>query len=348
MRRLAGLLLAGTTLTAAAAAAAAETRGWYMGAQLGLTLAQDTSAAGSGVPTISTDYDPGYGILGQVGYGFGQWRVEGELGWRTNEVDTVNGADGSGDLRATSLMGNLYYDFMPESRFSPYLGVGLGGANVSAKDFSSAGVQLVDDDDTVFAYQGIVGASYELDRNLSIKADYRYIRADDAKFTVPGGSAKADYASHNVMVGFVWRFAAPEPKPVPVQAAPPPPPPPPPPPKVEAPPPKGPDSYMVFFDWDRADITPQARETLAKVAANAKAGKATRLDLTGHADRSGPEPYNMRLSLRRADNVKKVLVGLGLPADAISMVGKGETSPLVPTPDGVREPQNRRVEIIVP
>lgn len=105
---------------------------------------------------------------------------------------------------------------------------------------------------------------------------------------------------------------------------------------------------MVFFDWDRADITPQARETLAKVAANAKAGKATRLDLTGHADRSGPEPYNMRLSLRRADNVKKVLVGLGLPADAISMVGKGETSPLVPTPDGVREPQNRRVEIIVP
>ena len=66
-----------------------------------------------------------------------------------------------------------------------------------------------------------------------------------------------------------------------------------------------------------------------------------------HADRSGPENYNMALSLRRANAVKDALVREGVPATAISVVGKGETQPLVPTADGVREPQNRRVEIVI-
>ena len=68
---------------------------------------------------------------------------------------------------------------------------------------------------------------------------------------------------------------------------------------------------------------------------------------TGHTDKSGPDSYNMALSLRRANTVKDALVREGVPATAISVIGKGETQPLVQTADGVREPQNRRVEIVI-
>ena len=72
-----------------------------------------------------------------------------------------------------------------------------------------------------------------------------------------------------------------------------------------------------------------------------------RITATGHTDTSGPEAYNMALSLRRANAVKDALVREGVPATAITVVGKGESQPLVQTADGVREPQNRRVEIVI-
>ncbi len=103
--------------------------------------------------------------------------------------------------------------------------------------------------------------------------------------------------------------------------------------------------YIVFFAWDRAEITPVARKILSQVAEDYKAGKATRLILAGHADRSGPAAYNLELSKRRARAVAKVLTELGVPDTAMELHWYGETRPRVPTPDGVREPQNRRVEI---
>ena len=104
-------------------------------------------------------------------------------------------------------------------------------------------------------------------------------------------------------------------------------------------------SYMVFFDWDRSDLSRQALATVGQAAAAFKSGGQSRITATGHTDTSGPDSYNMALSLRRANAVKDALVGDGVPATAISVVGKGEHDLLVPTPDGVREPQNRRVVI---
>lgn len=109
--------------------------------------------------------------------------------------------------------------------------------------------------------------------------------------------------------------------------------------------PGAPQQYLVFFAWDRADISPAARQVLEQVAADYKAGRMVRLHLAGHADRSGPEDYNMRLSERRARAVAQVLRELGVPQEAMTLAWYGETRPRVPTPDGVREAQNRRVEI---
>lgn len=114
---------------------------------------------------------------------------------------------------------------------------------------------------------------------------------------------------------------------------------------VPPPPMTVPDRYLVFFDWDKADLTADARKVLAQVAENVKKGKVARINVVGHADRSGPDDYNMRLSLRRAAAVKAELVRLGIAGKDIATSGRGEREPLVPTADGVREPQNRRVEI---
>lgn len=106
-------------------------------------------------------------------------------------------------------------------------------------------------------------------------------------------------------------------------------------------------TYLVFFDWDRADITPEAMEILRNAASAAVQVDAVRIDATGHADRSGSTGYNQRLSQRRADAVRQALISLGIPQSEIGVFAKGETDPLVPTPDGVREPQNRRVQIVL-
>jgi hypothetical protein len=121
----------------------------------------------------------------------------------------------------------------------------------------------------------------------------------------------------------------------------PPPPPPPPPPVAQS------QAFMVFFDWDRSNLSAQAVQTVQQAAAAFKTRGSARITATGHTDTSGPEAYNMALSLRRANAVKNQLVTEGVPAQAINVIGRGEANPLVATGDGVREPQNRRVEIVI-
>jgi outer membrane protein OmpA-like peptidoglycan-associated protein len=106
-------------------------------------------------------------------------------------------------------------------------------------------------------------------------------------------------------------------------------------------------SFMVFFDWDKSDLTSQALDTIGAAAEAYRSKGGARVTATGHTDTSGPPQYNMALSLRRANAVKDQLVHDGVRPEDISVVGLGETSPMVPTPDGVREAQNRRVEIVI-
>ena len=106
-------------------------------------------------------------------------------------------------------------------------------------------------------------------------------------------------------------------------------------------------SYLVFFDFDSSKLTPEARQIVGSAASDALQGKSTRIDVTGHTDRSGSDKYNQALSVRRAEAVRRELVADGVADNQIVTRGVGEADPLVPTADGVREPQNRRVEIVV-
>jgi OmpA-OmpF porin, OOP family len=105
--------------------------------------------------------------------------------------------------------------------------------------------------------------------------------------------------------------------------------------------------FRVYFEWDRADLTPEARQILQQVAQAAQAGQSSRLELVGKADRSGATPYNQRLSERRSAAVMQALTQGGVASNRISSRAVGETQPPVPTPDGVREPRNRVVEITI-
>jgi outer membrane protein OmpA-like peptidoglycan-associated protein len=102
----------------------------------------------------------------------------------------------------------------------------------------------------------------------------------------------------------------------------------------------------VFFDWDRADLTARARQIVADAAQAATHTSVTRIEVNGNADRTGTPAYNQSLSQRRAETVAAELVRDGVQRTAIEIHAYGDTRPLVPTAAGVREPQNRRVEII--
>lgn len=108
----------------------------------------------------------------------------------------------------------------------------------------------------------------------------------------------------------------------------------------------GEDVYLVFFAWDQATLTPVALTVLDQVQTDFTLGKPVRIVIAGHADRSGPEPYNQALSERRARSIAQALGQRGIPASTMTLEAYGETRPRVPTADGVREPQNRRVEIV--
>jgi len=106
-------------------------------------------------------------------------------------------------------------------------------------------------------------------------------------------------------------------------------------------------SYLVFFDWDKASLTPRAQQIIREAADNSTKVKYTAIEVNGYTDTSGTPQYNQGLSIRRAQAVAAELVKDGVPKGAISIQGFGETHLLVPTGPGVREPQNRRVEIII-
>ncbi|HMI41709.1 MAG TPA: OmpA family protein [Sphingomicrobium sp.] len=105
--------------------------------------------------------------------------------------------------------------------------------------------------------------------------------------------------------------------------------------------------FLLFFDWGKPDVTGDAAAVIDMAVAAYRQKSGDRLLIAGHTDRSGNASYNRLASRRRAEAVRNELVKRGVPANAMSVVAYGEEQPIVPTEDGVREVQNRRVEITI-
>lgn len=356
--RFLSLAVAAVALMAPLSAQAMEntTRaGWYIGGG-GMGVMQRDAESKIDEVTDIIKYDIGWGVSGSGGYAWGSGiRTEAEVAYRRSKVDEVTGTgsgpDNGGHIRNISFMGNLLYDFNTGTRYTPYIGAGIGTSVVGADDMKTVNFRTLDSDRVEFAYQAIAGVSALLDHNWSTSLDYRYFATTHANFktNLADHRAKTENASHNVMLGLRYMFDEVAPPPSPpaprvAQAMPP------------APPaaasaarpavPPVPQSYMVFFDFDKSVLTPEAQRIIAAAAQDFKSGKYVRLVVTGHTDTMGTNKYNQKLSERRAAAVRSEFVRLGVPAGEVATRGVGESSLLVPTSDQVREAQNRRAEIV--
>jgi hypothetical protein len=105
--------------------------------------------------------------------------------------------------------------------------------------------------------------------------------------------------------------------------------------------------YLVTFGLDQTTLTEEDRRVISQAADDYRRTGSARITVTGYTDTSGSANYNLGLSQRRAEIVAEQLEAEGVPATSIVTVGRGEENLLVPTADGVSEPRNRRVEIVV-
>ena len=367
-------LLATTLLVAPGIAAAQPVSGLYIAGGLGANWLQETDLSSSGQLSSAlqaagrstrgeVSYEWGYvGVL-SLGWGFGNGlRAEIEGNYRTNDIDDVSGFGGtsgaSGSALSYGVMANIFYDFDLASfgintggiNIQPYIGGGIG---YIWREFDDVRVDVLggrvrtSDTDGRFAYQAILGVGFPLHQyvpGLTLTAEYRFMGTLEHKYTTTSGggsftisesSTESENYNHSVLIGLRYAFNPPPP-PAPPMAAPAP---------AVAPAPSR--TYLVFFDFDRADLTDRARQIITDAAQASTRVQTTRIEVAGHADRAGTPQYNQRLSERRAAAVANELERQGVPRSAMVVQAFGESRPLVPTADGVREPQNRRVEIIL-
>jgi outer membrane protein OmpA-like peptidoglycan-associated protein/opacity protein-like surface antigen len=322
--KLYAIALAGVAAVVLAAPAAAGPTGWYLGLGIGWNNPNggnfSTNCCGSG--NLNLDDTAAY--MGSFGYKWNNgWRAELEL----NYTDPDLGSGLGGDLTKTALMANINYDIPVGQRVNLVLGAGAGISWIDPSSTVFSGV------DQQFVWQGIAGLSFALSDSFEIQVDYRYVSFNDSQHRlvgIPGGRATlSDLQDNRIMASFRWQLWH--------TTAPPPPPPPPPPPMVK--------TFIVFFDFDKSNLTAEAQKVVAEAVDTAKKTGMVRVLITGHTDTVGSRQYNQGLSERRAASVKSEMVRLGMSEGEISTVGKNFSEPLVPTGPGVREPQNRRAVI---
>jgi len=335
---------------------------WYFGGQGGWTNLDDQSGGvglkAGGSIRVKESWDDGFNAGVRAGYEWGPWRFEEEFSFQSNGLHSLSlGAPGAlpawpagsstavtGNRNAYALMTNAIYDIPIGWAITPHLGAGIGAVwlhdSASAKPgavIHPVGGKFASDTQTELGYQGIAGIRYNINPALAFDLDYRYLATTDPTFhsgVGPFTKYHSGYSSNNIVASLTMRFGA-----APPVVAPPMPP---------APPPVARRVFLVFFDWDRDTITPEGMQIVQQAAAAFRAGGPITIQVTGYTDASGSVGYNQRLSERRANNVANAMVRLGVPRNQMSVSGRGKNDQRVPTADGVREPQNRRVEILFP
>ena len=334
------LLGAAASLLVAGIASADYTSptGWYMSLGAGANWIQDGNyqwyRSGDATDHGEYQYNEGYIVSGAIGYDFGaNWRVEFEVAYRDNDIDSwceVGGPCGlttSAEVWELSQMFNVLYDVPLGGNWEASIGAGIGGNLVVLKNFDSAEL-----DDYLVAGQLLAQVGYRFADRWQIYADYRYMINDDASFgllTDPSFDFEIEKSEHALLVGLRFDLqrdgAAPERPRQPDAAA--------------------PKQFIVFFGFNKSNLTAEAARVVTEAAEAAKKHGSASISVVGHTDTVGSNEYNMRLSMRRSQAVKDGLMANGITADMITTGGRGEAELMVQTGDSVKEPQNRRATI---
>jgi len=288
-------------------------------------------------------------VVMSLGWGFGNgFRAEAEVSYRQN--NGFNNPQGfgfpgtaGGNEQKIGGMVNVLYDFVGMvPMVQPYVGVGIGyqrqiEQGLHIVPLGGTGAFASNTGKGSFAYQAILGMAIPVSAvpGLAVTAEYRFMGlAGNRSYSAvagafPGTLTSTDDYNHSILVGFRYAFGV---APLPVAPTP-----------VAD---MGAKTFLVFFDWDKADLTARSAGIVRDAAAYSTRSQYTRIDVDGNTDTSGTPTYNQGLSERRARVVAAELVRDGVPQSAISMHAYGDTKLLVPTGPNVREPQNRRVEIV--
>jgi OmpA-OmpF porin, OOP family len=354
--------------TAISTAAVAKDDFWYTSLTGGPSIAATATHKVGSASVAKIDTGTGFNVAGELGYDFGMFRSGIEVGYQRFGVGNVNNlanlgiiganglnADGNGSTRALSFMLNGLFDVSSaDGPWGASIGGGIGLAQVKARNYSTGTrAAFVNDSDTGLAWQVLAGLRRSISDNVDLNLGYKFFNAPKVNLIAANGAQlDSRHRSHNLNLGFTYNFggeAAPAPVAAPAAVAPAPEPAPavaPAPEPAPAPMPvAAPGPFIIFFDWDKSVITPEAASILKAAAQAYKDTGQSSVKLAGHADKSGTDAYNDALSARRSAAAKAFMVAEGVPADVIGTESFGEGKPLVDTADGVREPQNRRVEI---
>jgi OOP family OmpA-OmpF porin len=338
-------ILLGTVAAFAFAGTAAATpfHGWYVAVEGGADWIQDSNSVdhfvGLGTFNVKYIYKTGWAALGTVGYSFSRhWRIEGEVGYRANDIDHAfaffTGKTAHGHLNELTVMANLIYDIPLTSKLDLSLGVGAGGDDANFKStYPGSGIS---DSTWDFAYQGIAGLNYQVGQRSQLFLNYRYLTDTTPTFSNTRFTSNFDdLHKHAVTIGLRYDLSAdeePAPPPAPAPAP------------MPVPPPS---HFIIFFGFNKCNITSEADSVLSEAASAAKSMGSASVTIVGHTDTVGSSKYNQRLSECRANAAASNLTGKGIPAGAISTSGKGKSELMVQTGDNVKEPQNRRATVDV-
>ena len=371
-----GMAMASTAL---ASPALARDDAWYVEVDGGVMVVQDIDLnVNAAADDLTIGTEEGFDFGGIVGYDFGPVRLEAEASYREADVDQVaiglagfpGGAAGRlvgaqtaaarGDVNALSFMVNALADFGPDDGLQGFVGGGVGVARTEmTARITQSGAPGLDDSDSGFAWQLLAGIRAPLNDKWDVGLKYRLFNVDSVELTDRAGRVVDDnFRSHSILGTLTYNFGEPAAPPPPAtqqcwngttilatETCPARPTPPTPVTPTPTPPVCNTGPYIVFFEWDKSDITADAANILNNaVTQYANCGSASVM-LAGHADRSGAASYNVGLSQRRNVAVRNYLTGRGIPDARISSEAFGETQNRVPTADGVRELQNRRVEV---
>ena len=300
-----------------------------------------------------------------LGYRFNPWlRTDLTVGYRGGyELDDVaqdimdasSAAQVNAEITSIPVLINAYIDLggvvSNVGGIVPYIGAGVGFARNEIDDiravildegltsqFIAPGGSNVD-----LAWAIMAGFSAPLPgvRNLFLDVGYRYL--DSGQITTDGGPIQVtgtietsqhagfegDLTAHEFKAGLRYVLGGAPARPAPVAAAP-----------VYK-------TYIVYFAFDRSDLSPAAMAEIDRAVADYKENGVARLTLEGNTDRAGSDAYNETLSKARVDAVAARITAQGVTVDAIKSAWFGEKKPRVQTEDGVRNDENRRVDIVL-